>query len=206
MIASLGVWGGLYLLATTLHQSDASMEYIADFTAWDMKLGIFGSLKRSLESFCTCMLQIQVPGIKYFWIYLILASVLAITFLILQRNMKAVVCAILMLLIGLSSFIMWFSLAAVSLPFRAWLSAAVASGFVYIMTFIVGYDHFHKAVYVIIAAVISIVLFRQIQTINQLFYNDHIRMEKDVKFAEELYSVESVVDQVPTQQLFLLEV
>ena len=186
-VLSLVVFYLAYKIATSIHRVESSIEYINGFSEWDLEYGVFASLFRSIEQLIVTLSQTQIPGIKYFTYYTVLGVLLTIFFLIAYPNLKGAFCGGLILLITISGYFIWVGLAATSLPFRAWLASPVVCGFLYFMAAYIMRTKFSRKYYIICHLVIAVVLFHQIQTINELFYNDHIRMEKDITFARELY-------------------
>lgn len=186
-VFSLAAFYLVYKIATSIHRVDSSIEYINGFSNWDLEYGVFSSLLRSIEQLIVTLSQTQIPGIKYFTYYTVIGLMLTVFFLIAYPNLKGAFCSGLTLLITISGYFIWIGLAATSLPFRAWLASPVVCGFLYFIAAYVVRTKFNRKYYIICQLVIAVILFRQVQTINELFYNDHIRMEKDVTFARELY-------------------
>lgn len=186
-LMAMAVFYLVYKAATTIHHVESSIEYINEQSGWDLEYGIFKSFARSVEQLTATLFQTQIPGIKFFAYYMVVGSLLTIFFLIAYPNLKGAICGGLVVLITLSGYIMWIGLAATSLPFRVWLASPAVCGFLYFMAVYVARTHFHRKYYLLCQIAVTIILFRQVQTVNELFYNDHVRMEKDVAFARELY-------------------
>jgi len=186
-VIGLAVFYLIYKIAISIHRVESSIEYINGFSDWDLEYGVFASLSRSIGQLVVTLSQTQIPGIQYFTYYMVTGMLLTVFFLIAYPNLKGALCGGLTLSITISGYFIWIGLAATSLPFRAWLASPVVCGFLYFMAAYMIRTKLSKKYYIICQLVISVVLFRQVQTINELFYNDHIRMEKDVTFARELY-------------------
>lgn len=186
-LLSVGLFYVIYIFAKALHRYEPSREYINGFSGWDLEYGIFASLSRSVNELIAVLFQTQIPGIKYFTYYMVLGVLLTVFFLIIYPNLKGALCGALTLLFTMSGYFMWVGLASVFLPFRVWQAAPIVSGFLYFMSAYMVRMKLRKKYYLIFQLVLTIVLFRQIQTVNELFYNDHVRMEKDFTFARELY-------------------
>lgn len=186
-VISLAIFYLIYKIATSIHRVEGSIEYVNGFSNWDLENGIFPSLFKSIDQLIVTLSQTQIPGIKYFTYYMVIGMLLTVYFLIAYPNLKGAFCSGLILLIMLSGYFMWISLASIDLPFRAWLASPVVCGFLYFMAAYIIRNKFSRKYYLICQIMIAIILFRQVQTVNELFYNDHIRMEKDITFARELY-------------------
>ena len=104
-----------------------------------------------------------------------------------HRNLKGLICSLLLLMSQCSIFFMWVVLASEYLPFRAWLAAPMVCGFTYFFILYCIKELDWKMILSLAQVIIFIVLCRQIQTLNQLSYSDHIRMQMDVSYAEEIY-------------------
>ena len=80
------------------------------------------------------MSMYEIPGIRYFYYYLMIGLMTAIFLLIINHNLKGITCCLLMIIALLSSFLMWVALASEYLPFRVWLAVPVICGFTYFFT------------------------------------------------------------------------
>lgn len=187
LILGLLIFFALYKFATFLHKVDTSIEYINGFSGWDFNLGIGASLYRSLNTLLNVLNMFEIPGIAFFSFFTIIGIVLAIYILFYEHNIKGLVEAFLLIEIIASAYFMWIFLAATSLPFRAWLAAPFVCGFVYFICLYYLTGNACRMICVLCQITLIILAGRQVQTANQLFYNDHIRMEKDITYAKDIY-------------------
>lgn len=180
----------VYKIATSMHYVQGSIDYINDFSGWDFKQGIITSLKNSIATLFETVFHTDIIGLVYFRWYILTFIVDALLVLFFNRSksiLEKILLIILLSEILLSGFYMWIVLASTALPLRAWLAVLFVAGFMYYLLAEILIDKFPKTFILLGGFAIMIIGIRQIQTINELFVNDHKRMEKDFAFAEEIY-------------------
>lgn len=189
LLISLILYYIIYNFAISIHKSEMSIVYINDFSGWSLKLGLIPSLKNSIYALVQLVTNNHYLVNKYYIYYIFVGLFCAFCFFIYKHKLRYFVPFIFFIIVVFSGFIMWVGLASTFLPYRAWVSTPIICGFIYYQSIILfcdifsKYDFLKKAVY----ALIFVILFRQIQTTGQLFYNDHIRAQKDIEFATQIY-------------------
>lgn len=178
---------GAYKIATTMHFVQGSIDYINGFSGWDLDNGIWFSLKRSICRLYEILFQMDILGLGYFrWYILFTCSNILILFLF-EKKLNRLILPVLAAEVMCSGFYMWIVLASVTLPFRAWLSVPFISGFTFYLFVSLIEKHMKHTTLCLSCFLVLVLGFRQVQTINELFINDHKRMEKDLNFAESIY-------------------
>lgn len=178
----------IYKIATKIHYVKDSLDYVNGFSGWDFEIGIIGSLKRSLFALINVLKSSDIIGIKYIDLMIIVCFIVAALNVFFQKGIRRLIVPVLISISGLSAFIMWIGLASTSLPFRAWLALPLASAFVWGL-FAWSIAHAVKIRLIKIASgfIALLIVFYQVQTLNYMFYSDHVRYEKDITYAENLY-------------------
>lgn len=188
LLISLAGFYFIYKAATFIHRMDSSIDYINGFSGWSADLSIGESLRYSFIGLGNVMSMYEIPGIRYFYYYLMIGLMTAIFLLIINHNLKGITCCLLMIIALLSSFLMWVALASEYLPFRVWLAVPVICGFTYFFTIYCIRNSNWRMIPAISSFVILVILFRQIQTATQLSFSDHTRMGMDLSYAQEIYN------------------
>lgn len=190
MVIALGIFYILYLIATTIHSNQGSQAYVNSYSNWDLGLGIIGSLKKSLKAL---FMTITTPGTlfnKYFMFMAIVAAGNEILLLLFERKWKRIVLSLLNIFVTFSCFVLWIVLASTYLPYRTMLAVPLVAGIICYIFIILQKRYMAKYQLINIGCIffISLLLIREVQTLNIMFYYDDIRAKKDVRFAEDIYT------------------